>query len=911
MPEENRASQQRPSPEALLEVLKREDRQRGRLKIFLGAAPGVGKTYEMLRTARAKVKDGADVVIGVVETHGRKETKALLRGLEIIPPRQTEYKGQTLDELDIDAVIVRRPQIALIDELAHTNAPGSRHPKRYLDVEELLNEGIDVFTTVNIQHVDSLNDVVAQITGVRVRETVPDSIFARADDVEMVDTTPEDLIQRLKEGKVYVPEQARRALDNFFSPVNLTALRELALRRTAERVDEQLVTQLRAKAMSGPWAACERVLVCVSEDQRSSGLVRYAKRAADRLHAPWTALTIETRRSLRFSEAEQSRVAEAMRLAELLGGESLTIPGSARTVADDIIAYSRAHNVTQIIIGKSERSRWFELLHGSVVHDLVRQSGDIGVHVISGEQLPNETSSSAPIKTAKDDGGLNPLDYVFTAVSMGAALVLAWALVPWIGVESVDLIFLTAIVGVAVKFGLVPSLIASVSGALLYNYFFLPPLFTFTIADAKNVAAFLSFTIVAVIVSNIAARMRSQTVIAVNRAGTTEQLYGFSRKLAGTGTLDDVLWATVFQIASMLKVRVVLLLPENGALAVKAGYPPEDMLDASDIAAATWAWTNDRPAGRGSDTLPGSHRLFLPLRTARGIVGVVGIDSDKPGPLLTPDQRRLFDALVNQGALAIERVHLVEDVEQAKRSMETERLRAALLTSLSHDLKTPLAAILGSATTLRDFSDKFDASGQRELLSTIIDESERLNRFIANLLDMTKLEAGAISPKGEVLEVREILDATLKRAKKILAQHEISYRVPPATLKVKADPVLLEQVIFNLLDNAAKYAPEGSTIEISAGQNFSRVTLQIADEGPGIPPGDLEKIFDKFYRVNKGDHIRAGTGLGLPISRGFVEIMGGTITAGNRYGASGAVMTLSLPVPAQSETLPQTLGTEA
>lgn len=903
MADENRLTDHRPSPEALLEVLKREERSRGRLKIFLGAAPGVGKTYEMLRTARAKLKDGADVVIGVVETHGRKETKALLRGIEIIPPRHIEYRGRTLEELDIDAVIARRPKIALIDELAHTNAPGSRHPKRYLDVEELLDEGIDVFTTVNIQHVDSLNDVVAQITGILVRETVPDSILARADDVELVDITPEDLIERLKEGKVYIPEQARRALENFFSPVKLTALRELALRRTAERVDEQLVTQLRAKAMSGPWAACERVLVCLNEDARAPGLVRYAKRAADRLHAPWTAVTIETRRSLRFSDAERNRVVEAMRLAELLGGETLTIPGSAKTVADDIISYSRAHNVTQIIIGKSERPRWFEILNGSVVHDLVRQSGNISVHVISGEQLPAEPPGGQAVKTAAADRPHRPLNYVFTFAAMAAALCLAWVLQPWIGVESVDLVFLTAIVGVAVKFGRAPSLVASVTGALLYNYFFLPPLFTFTIADAKNLAAFLSFAIVAIIVSNIAARMRSQTVIAVNRAATTEALYGFSRKLAGTGTLDDVLWATVFQIASMLKVRVVLLLPENGVIAVKAGYPPEDTLDPSDIAAATWAWTNDRAAGRGSDTLPGSHRLFLPMRTARGIVGVVGIDSDRPGPLLTPDQRRLFDALVNQGALAIERVHLVEDVERAKRSIETERLRAALLTSLSHDLKTPLAAILGAATTMRDFSDKFDAEGNAELLATIVDESERLNRFIANLLDMTKLEAGAINAKTEVHDVSEIIDAALKRAKKILAHHKVQNNLPSTALKVKADPVLLEQVLFNLLDNAAKYAPEGTTIEVGAWQNLGQVTLQIRDEGPGIPPDDVEKIFDKFYRANKADHVRAGTGLGLPISRGFIEIMGGAITAANRTDRSGALMTVTLPAPAKSEAL--------
>ena len=903
MPEENRAQDKRPSPDALLEISKREERLKGRLKIFLGAAPGVGKTYEMLRSARAKIKEGVTVVAGVVETHGRKETKALLRGMEIIPPRQIEYKGQVLDELDIDAVLARHPQIALIDELAHTNAPTSRHPKRYLDVEELLDAGIDVYTTINIQHVDSLNDVVAQITGVRVRETVPDSIVARADDVELVDIAPEDLIQRLKDGKVYVPEQARLALENFFSPVNLTALRELALRRTAERVDEQLVTQLRAKAMSGPWAACERVLVCVSEDARSSGLVRYAKRAADRLHAPWTALTIETRRSLRLSEEERDRIAEALRLAERLGGESLTIPGSARRVADDITAFARDHNVTQIIIGKSERSRWFEILNGSVVHDLVRQSGNVSVHVISGEQLPTEPVAKENVRAAPETPTFNPVAYIVTALAIGVALGFSWLMQPWIGVESVDLVFLTAIIGIAVCYGLLPSLVASVAGSMTYNYFFLPPLFTFTIADPKNVAAFLTFAIVAILVSNIAARMRSQAVIAVNRASTTESLYGFSRKLAGTGTLDDVLWATAFQIASMLKVRVVLLLPENGSIVVKAGYPPEDELDPSDIAAAHWAWLNDRPAGRGADTLPGAQRLFMPMRTAGGTVGVVGIDSDKPGPLLTPDQRRLLNALIDQGALAIERVHLVEDIDRTKRTMETERLRAALLTSLSHDLKTPLASILGSASALREFPDKLDDASRADLLATIIDESERLNRFIANLLDMTKLEAGAVAPKAEVHDVSEIVDAALKRARKILARHKVQSNLPKDNPQVRADPVLLEQVLFNLLDNAAKYAPEGTTIQINAWQDFDRINLQVLDEGPGIPAQDLERIFDKFYRVNKGDRVRAGTGLGLPISRGFIEIMGGTIVAANRADRGGASFTITLPAAADSETL--------
>src|SRR5256886_4406404 len=387
MAKQSRDPEKRPSPDALLDAARRESDQAGRLKIFVGAAPGVGKTYEMLQSARAKLKAGVDVVVGVVETHGRPDTEALLQGLEILARRRLEYKEQTLEELDLDALIARRPQIALVDELAHTNAAGSRHPKRYLDVEELLSRGIDVYTAVNIQHIESLNDVVAQITHVRVRETVPDSIFDRADAIELIDLTPDDLIQRLKEGKVYVPKQAERALEHYFSPGNLTALRELALRRTADRVDEQLLNHMQANAIAGPWAAGERILVCVSEDPRAAGLVRYGKRLADRVHAPWTAISIETRRSLQWSEVERDRVADTLRLAEALGGEAITVPGGDRGIADDVVSLAHANNVTQIIVGKSTRSRWFEILHGSVVHDLVRRSGNISVHVIAGEEL--------------------------------------------------------------------------------------------------------------------------------------------------------------------------------------------------------------------------------------------------------------------------------------------------------------------------------------------------------------------------------------------------------------------------------------------------------------------------------------------------------------------------------------------
>jgi two-component system sensor histidine kinase KdpD len=897
----NRDPEQRPSPDALLEAARRESGNAGRLKIFVGAAPGVGKTYEMLQSAHARKKAGADVVVGVVETHGRAETEALLQGLEVLPRKRIGYRDQALEEMDLDALIARRPQIALVDELAHTNAPGSRHPKRYLDVEELLSHGIDVYTAVNIQHIESLNDVVAQITHVRVRETVPDSVFDRADAIELIDLTPDDLIQRLKEGKVYVPKQAERALEHYFSPGNLTALRELALRRTAERVDEQLLTHMQANAIAGPWAAGERLLVCVSEDSRATGLVRYTRRMADRLHAQWTAISIETRRSMQLTDEQRDRLADTMRLAEALGGEALTIPGVGRRIADDVIRFAHANNVTQIIIGKSSRSWWFELTRGSVVHDLVRRSGNIGVHVIAGDE---EGLTKPAVQTAARQEPFDARPYMMALLLVAIGLAAATLIRPLFGgIENVDLVFLTAVVGVAARYGLWPSLLASLVASLCYNFFFLPPVYTFTITDPTNVAAFFFFMLIALLVSNVAARVRSQADTAIGRVRSIESLYAFSRKLAGTATLDDVLWATAYQTALMLKVRVMLLLPEDGVLTVKSGYPPEDQLDQADLAAAHWAWDNDRPAGRGSDTLPGAKRLFLPMRTGRGAIGVIGIDDDRTGPLLTPDQRRLLDALVDQGALAIERVLLVEDMDRVKRTVESDRLRGALLTSISHDLKTPLASVLGAASTLRDLASGLTDTQKHELLATVIDESERLNRFIANLLDMTKLESGAIVPNAAPHDVGEIVGSALRRSVKILVHHKVSLQLGSDLPMLELDAVLFEQVLFNLLDNAAKYAPSGTTISIRGARDEDQVMLQVMDEGSGIPPAELESVFDKFYRAQKGDHVRPGTGLGLAISRGFIEAMHGTISAANRPDRSGAIITIRLPVPAASNAL--------
>ncbi|GAA0575992.1 sensor histidine kinase [Rhizomicrobium electricum] len=878
----------RPSPEALLADA--GDSSHGRLKVFLGFAPGVGKTYEMLSQARRRKAEGTDVVIGVVETHGRAETDRLTRGIEAIAKRSMPYKGHTLAEMDLDAILARKPRLVLVDELAHTNVDGSRHPKRYQDVEEILAAGIDVYTTLNVQHIESLNDVVARITKVRVAETVPDSVLDRANDVELVDLTPEDLIQRLKDGKVYLPDTAERAAQNYFVPGNLTALREIALRRTAQRVDDQMVNYMRAHAISGPWEASERVLVRVNERPGGVALVRYGRRLADRLHAAWTAAYVETPSARNFTEEERDRIAEALRVAVRLGGQTVTIP--AANVADGIVDYARANNFTHIVTSTTRRTWWETLLRRSTTFEIIRRAGGVSVHVVP-EQL---TAALRGREARRTSPRIDRRAYAVSLVYTAAALAAGFVLKRYFGITNVGLVFLLAVLASAVQYGLWPSLVSCAVAVLAFNFFFLPPVHTFTIADPENIVVLVTFGIVAAIASNLTARVRAQALVARERATVTESLYQFSKKLAGVYALDDLLWATSFQIAQMLKVRVVILLPENGLLTVRAGYPPEDVLDESEVAAANWVWEHATPAGRGADSLPGANRLYLPIRTGRGAIGVIGLDCDKPGPILTPDQRRLFDALADQAALAIERVLLAVDIEKSRLAAETEKLRAALLTSISHDLRTPLSVILGAASSLKDLEGALDPASHRELITTIEEEGQRLNRFIANLLDMTRLESGALAPRLELTDIGDVAGSAAARANRILAGHKLTLVVEPDLPLVKLDPVLFEQVLFNVLDNAGKYAPEGTTVRLTVRRDGGALRLEIADEGPGIPPADLERIFDKFYRVLAADRKRASTGLGLAIARGFVEAMGGTLTAANREDRSGAVFIITLPV---------------
>jgi two-component system sensor histidine kinase KdpD len=881
------SEQTRPSPDALLKAAEREGR--GKFKIFFGAAPGVGKTYEMLVAARRRKAEGVDVVVGVVETHGRAETEAQLAGLEVIPRRTVEYKGRTLEEMDLDAILARRPQLVLVDELAHSNAPGSHHPKRYLDVQDLLAAGIDVYSTMNVQHVESLNDVVARITRIRVRETVPDSVVDAADDLELVDLTPADLIARLGEGKVYVHAQAERALKHYFSPGNLTALRELALRRTAERVDDQMLSYMREHAITGPWGAGERVLVCVDPGPDSANTVRAAKRTAQGLDAELIALYVETERHTLLSEAEQARLAEALRLAEQLGAEVVRAPG--RSVAEEILAYARQRNVTRVVVGKSRRSRWFELRHGSVVDQLVRSGSGLAVEVAPSGDKADPSGSTDWTFGAPRTAGPYLEGILTTAVATGAGVLID----TYIKLPNISLVYVVPVMVAAARHGLVPSLWVAGLSVLCFNFFFLPPLYQFTIADPANILALFFFMFVAALASALGTRMRAQAEAARREARTNAELYAFSRKIAGVIDLDDLLWIVVTHLARLLNAEIAILMPEKGALTLRAAFPPDSEFTDADLAAARWSWDHERPTGRGTDTLPGGRWLFMPIRTSRSAIAVIGV-LPKDEAEIASSARRLLEAVGNQTAVALERVALANDIDQARLGAERERLRSAMLTSVSHDLRTPLASILGALTSLRSYGDRYDSATREELLDTALSEAERLDRFVRNLLDMTRLDAGVIVPKREAVDVGDLVSTALRRAAPLLKDHVVASSVAPDLPTLSLDFVLAEQALFNILDNAAKYSAVGGRIEVAARRADGRIEIVIRDEGPGISPDGLERLFDKFYRADAGDRRRAGTGLGLAIAKGFVEVLGGTISARNRGDRSGAEFVVSYPL---------------
>ena len=881
----------RPAPDVLLEEAKKEGR--GRLKIFLGAYPGVGKTYSMLETAQERRREGMDVVVGMVETHGRVETEAVMRGLEVVPRKQHTYRGRTFGEMDLDAVLARKPRLVVVDEYAHTNIPGSRHPKRWQDVEELLAAGIDVYTTLNIQHLESLNDIVARISRVRVRETLPDKVMELADEIELIDLPPEDLLQRLREGKVYVRDQIGRAIRYFFSKGNLTAFRELAMRVAAARVDAQMVDYMRAHAIPGPWPAQDRLLVCVNEAPVGKTLVRTASRMAERLRIPWIVLHVQTPRFESLPEQDKARVAEALRLSESLGGEVATIHAESQ-LADEVIAYARARNVTRLLVGRPRRRRLLGIFRENVAARLLKKAEAFEVTVVSPEAVQGE---GAWIEGQKPGLSHDLRAYGWAILAVAVATGIALPIHRVMPLPNISLAFVTAVLVVALRFGLWPSLFTSLLSFLCYNFLFTKPYYTFTVIRREDFLTIIFFLIVATLVGNLAARLKAQVEAMRAAARRTDNLFEFSRRVAAAASLDDVLWAAVHHVASTVQCRALVLLPEeDGGLRVGAGYPPEDELSAIDWGAAKWSWQHGKPAGWGSDTLPAADWQFFPLRTGRGPVGLLGIAFETKPIALTAEQRRLLEALVDQVAVSIERANLATDYEEARVLAETERLRSALLASVSHDLRTPLVSIIGSATTLAGSGGRLSEHDRAQLTQTILDEGERLNRFVQNLLDMTRLGYGALQPNKEWSDMREVAGRAARRLQRELSQRRFTLDLPEVLPAILLDPVLIEQVLVNLLDNAAKYTRKDGAIRLSAVVETDELVVRITDDGPGIPADARQAVFDVFYRVQSTDEQTAGTGLGLSICRGIVEAHGGDIRIKDGPGGHGTMVELRLPL---------------
>ena len=878
----------RPDPDVLLAQLKAAEQQdsRGQLKIFLGYAAGVGKTYAMLEAAHQRRNEGVDVVVGYVETHKRAETEALVLGLEVIPRATVTYRNVELTEMDIDAVLKHHPRLALVDELAHTNAPGSRHAKRYQDVAELLEAGIDVYTTLNIQHIESLNDVVAQITGMKVRETIPDRVIDGVNDIELVDLPPDELIKRLAAGKVYVPAQARRAIQEFFRKGNLTALRELSMRRAAERVDNQMRAYMRTEAIPGPWPASERLLVCISPGALGERLIRTARRLADELTAEWFAIYVETPEDARLSQEQRDQVAASLRLAEELGARTVSRPG--QTVPEAVLEYAHRHNITKIIAGKPVRSRWIEVLRGSVVDHLIRMSGTIDVYVISSEAEPQIRRIPEGWRPHRPLGR-----YLLGLLLVLAATGLSALIDPYISPTNLVVIYLLAVVVAAVYLGRGPAIVTSILGVAAFDYFFVPPHLTLAVSNTEYLLTFLGLLAVGIVISQLTATVRGQAEAVQRREAETVELYELGRDLTVAPDLEAVSQAAIAHVGQTFGRQVAIFLPEAKRAKVYAASPGLAITD-NDLAVADWTLEHGQMAGRGTETLPEASMRYQPLKTTRGVVGVLGVKPVETSRRLTRDQLRTLDAFANQIGLAIERASLAEQARQAELLEVTDKLQTALLNSISHDLRTPLVSITGALSSLADEQIILDASARRSLIETASEEADRLNRLVGNLLDMTRLESGAMRIKKEACDIQDLVGAALEDLSGRLGDRPIQIDIPEELPLIRLDFVLIERVLVNVIDNALKYSPPDAFIEIKAHTAGAFLEIDVADHGSGIPPEDLSRIFDKFYRVQRPDNV-SGTGLGLSISKGIIQAHGGFISAENRPDG-GTMITISIPL---------------
>jgi two-component system sensor histidine kinase KdpD len=872
----------------LAEANASESKNRGKLRVFLGFAAGVGKTYAMLEAAHEQRAQGRDVVVAYVETHKRKETETLVQGLPLIPRRQIEYRGVTLEELDLDATIARRPAVALVDELAHTNAPGSRHTRRFQDVEELLAADIDVYTTLNIQHVESLNDIVAQITGVRVRETVPDRILEAADAIELVDLSPDELRQRLAEGKVYVPDQAAEAIRKFFRAGNLNALRELALRYVADRVDRQMRTYMDAHAIAGPWPANERVLICVTPGALGERLIRTGHRLAAGLNGEAIVLHVEEAGE---PPAGGTELAGLMRLAEELGARTATIPGV--NVVEEVLRYAHAHNVTKIVVGVTQQPWWRRLFRETLTDRVIAAAGAIDVYVIGGA-----AKSVRPIQAARRMATASWRAYAGAVALVALATIVSWPLWSYLAPPNLTMLYLLCVVVAALQWGRGPAVFTAALGVLAFDFFFVPPRLTIHVADTQYLLTFAGLMLVGMVISALAGRAKDQTQAARERAAYTAALATVSTELAASGDTRSILEAVARHATAIFGARTAVLLPDGGQLR-PAFQSPDFNLNANELAVATWTFQHAEPAGHGTPTLPAAAARYLPLRTAQGIRGVLGVAMADNQPL-DPEQRGLLEAFASLAAVAIERAQLVDVNRREQAIREAERLQAALLSSISHDLRTPLVAITGALTTLADSDARLDGEGRRELIETAAEQARRLNGLVGSLLDMTRLEAGALRPRRQPVDVQDLIGAVLTPFADALRNRPVTVTIADNLPEVPVDFVLMTQAIANVVDNAVKHTPDGTPIEIRVEAAGDGLEIRIADRGPGIPPADLQRVFGKFQRGAPARDV-GGLGLGLSISAGIVAAHGGRIVAHNRSDGPGAVITITLPSLAAAE----------
>ncbi len=880
----NQDEPRRPDPDALLAATARPGR--GRLKVFLGMSPGVGKTYEMLRAARRRKAEGGDVLVGVVETHGRKETQSLLRGLEVMARHPIEYRDRTLLEFDLDGALARRPGLLLVDEYAHSNAPGSRHPKRWQDVEELLAAGLDVWTTLNVQHLESLVDVVQKITGVRQRETVPDGALSRADEIELIDITPAELRERMAEGKVYLPETARTAAERFFKVENLTALRELALRRAAQTVDDQLIGAMKRAGVEGPWAAGERILVMVGPDPMATALVRAGRRLSDMMmNAPWTVAHVERPNMAPPPPQAAQKLREALKLADQLGAATVALTGD--DLVGSVLDYARRNNLTQIVVGKTRRRPL--PFRRNLLTALLQETSGAAIHVIT-ESAEGEAATRPAGRPA---GPVPWLGHLGALASVGAATAAAWLFDRYVESANLAMVFMLSVLVTGLAFGLWPAVTAAAAAAFVYNFLFLAPKFTLFIGHPGDVLTFVVFFAVAMTTGWLTGRVRDQARAVARRASAISAVLSATRRLSAAATTDAAAIALAEQLAAATSGKAVVLTPAGDDIQIAAASPALDALSPGDMAAARWAWEKGEAAGAGTGTLPTADWTFRPLQGVKTRAGVAGVD---PAALASDDGERFVAALLDQGAVALERAEFAAGAVDAEALRRTDRLRAALLNSVSHDLRTPLATVLGSATTLIDYGKSLSAKVRQDLLVSIREEAERLNRYVGDLLDMTRLEGDALVTRREWVDIRDVLRAGVDRVKRRLEGRKVTWDLPDQLSTVMADPSLLEQALVNILENAIAYSPDGTDIEVAIYEDRRNVVISIEDEGRGIPTADLEMVFEKVRRLDEATDRGKGAGLGLAISKGFVEAMGGRIAAASPiHDGRGTRILVSLP----------------